>query len=82
MYVYENTVCALPRRVNERSAFEEAFPNFSFKKVELFHPERLYCRSHILKIHAKQMSVERDIRYDLLARLCPNSTGERDEVEI
>ena len=32
-------------------------------------------RAHILKIHAKQMSVERDIRYDLLARLCPNSTG-------
>ena len=32
-------------------------------------------RTHILKIHARSMSVERDIRYDLIARLCPNSTG-------
>lgn len=24
------------------------------------------------------MSVERDIRYELLARLCPNSTGTHD----
>jgi 26S proteasome regulatory subunit T1 len=32
-------------------------------------------RAHILKIHARSMSVERNIRYDLIARLCPNSTG-------
>ena len=32
-------------------------------------------RAHILKIHAKSMSVERDIRYELIARLCPNATG-------
>jgi hypothetical protein len=32
-------------------------------------------RSHIFKIHARSMSVEKDIRYELLARLCPNSTG-------
>ncbi|EGD78796.1 26S protease regulatory subunit 7 [Salpingoeca rosetta] len=32
-------------------------------------------RTHILKIHTKSMSVERGIRYELLARLCPNSTG-------
>ncbi|KAJ2179042.1 26S proteasome regulatory subunit 7, partial [Coemansia sp. RSA 530] len=32
-------------------------------------------RAHILRIHARSMSVERDIRYDLIARLCPNSTG-------
>lgn len=32
-------------------------------------------RTHIFKIHARSMSVERDIRYELLARLCPNSTG-------
>jgi len=32
-------------------------------------------RAHIFKIHAKSMSVDRDIRYELLARLCPNSTG-------
>ena len=30
---------------------------------------------HILKIHAKSMSVEKDIRYELLARLCPSTTG-------
>ena len=33
-------------------------------------------RAHIFKIHARSMSVERDIRYELLARLCPNTTGE------
>lgn len=44
------------------------------RKIEFALPD-LAGRTHILKIHAKQMSVERDIRYDLLARLCPNSTG-------
>ena len=44
------------------------------RKVEFALPD-LAGRAHIFKIHAKQMSVERDIRYDLLARLCPNSTG-------
>uniref|UniRef100_A0A0M3HYH9 26S proteasome regulatory subunit 7 n=1 Tax=Ascaris lumbricoides TaxID=6252 RepID=A0A0M3HYH9_ASCLU len=44
------------------------------RKIEFALPD-LAGRAHILKIHAKQMSVERDIRYDLLARLCPNSTG-------
>lgn len=29
----------------------------------------------ILKIHAKSMSVDKDIRYELLARLCPSTTG-------
>ncbi|XP_055886555.1 26S proteasome regulatory subunit 7-like [Biomphalaria glabrata] len=32
-------------------------------------------RTHICKIHARSMSVEKDIHYELLARLCPNSTG-------
>jgi len=44
------------------------------RKVEFSLPE-LEGRSHIFKIHARSMSVERDIRYELLARLCPNSTG-------
>lgn len=35
----------------------------------------LQGRTHICKIHARSMSVEKDIRYELLARLCPNSTG-------
>lgn len=44
------------------------------RKVEFGLPD-LEGRAHILKIHTKSMSVERNIRYDLIARLCPNSTG-------
>lgn len=44
------------------------------RKVE-FSPPDLEGRTHIFKIHTKSMSVERGIRYQLLARLCPNSTG-------
>ena len=44
------------------------------RKVEFGLPD-LEGRSHILKIHAKVMSVDRNIRYELLARLCPNTTG-------
>ena len=32
-------------------------------------------RAHIMRIHARSMSVERNIRFDLIARLCPNTTG-------
>jgi 26S proteasome regulatory subunit T1 len=32
-------------------------------------------RAHIFKIHAQRMNVAPGIRYELLARLCPNSTG-------
>ncbi|KNC98199.1 26S protease regulatory subunit 7 [Spizellomyces punctatus DAOM BR117] len=44
------------------------------RKVEFNLPD-LEGRAHILKIHARSMSVERDIRYELIARLCPNATG-------
>lgn len=44
------------------------------RKVEFGLPD-LEGRANILKIHTKSMSVERDIRYELIARLCPNSTG-------
>ncbi|OMH82131.1 26S protease regulatory subunit 7 [Zancudomyces culisetae] len=44
------------------------------RRVEFSLPD-LEGRAHILKIHAKSMSVDRSIRYDLIARLCPNSTG-------
>jgi 26S proteasome regulatory subunit T1 len=44
------------------------------RRVEFSLPD-LDGRTHIFKIHAKQMSVDREIRYDLLARLCPNTTG-------
>ncbi|XP_055354037.1 26S proteasome regulatory subunit 7 [Paramacrobiotus metropolitanus] len=44
------------------------------RKVEFGLPD-MEGRAHIFKIHARSMSVERDIRWELLARLCPNSTG-------
>merc|ERR1711974_474884 len=44
------------------------------RKIEFGLPD-LDGRAQIFKIHTKSMSVERDIRFELLARLCPNSTG-------
>jgi len=44
------------------------------RKVEFDLPD-LEGRSSIFRIHAKKMSCERDIRFELLARLCPNATG-------
>ena len=44
------------------------------RKIEFALPD-LEGRANILKIHAKSMSVEKGIRFDLIARLCPNSTG-------
>lgn len=44
------------------------------RKVEFGLPD-LAGRTHILRIHAKTMSVDKGIRYELLARLCPNTTG-------
>ncbi|XP_031118508.1 26S proteasome regulatory subunit 7-like [Ipomoea triloba] len=32
-------------------------------------------RTEIFKIHTRTMNCERDIRFEVLARLCPNSTG-------
>ena len=43
------------------------------RKVEFGLPD-LEGRTHILRI-AKTMAADRDIRYELLARLCPNTTG-------
>lgn len=45
------------------------------RKIEFGLPD-LEGRTHIFKIHAKTMNMERDIRFELLARLCPNCTGE------
>ncbi|CEF96817.1 26S proteasome subunit P45 [Ostreococcus tauri] len=44
------------------------------RKVEFGLPD-LESRTQIFKIHTRSMAVERDIRYELLARLCPNATG-------
>ncbi|VVT51423.1 uncharacterized protein SAPINGB_P003091 [Magnusiomyces paraingens] len=44
------------------------------RKVEFSLPD-VEGRANILRIHAKSMSVDRDIRWELISRLCPNSTG-------
>ena len=44
------------------------------RRVEFGLPDNK-GRAHILRIHARSMSVERNIRFDLIARLCPNTTG-------
>ncbi|XP_010479102.1 PREDICTED: 26S protease regulatory subunit 7 homolog A-like [Camelina sativa] len=44
------------------------------RKVEFCLPD-LEGRIQIFKIHTRTMSCERDIRFELLAGLCPNSTG-------
>eukprot|EP00243_Klebsormidium_subtile_P012239 TRINITY_DN7346_c1_g2_i1.p1 TRINITY_DN7346_c1_g2~~TRINITY_DN7346_c1_g2_i1.p1 ORF type:complete len:397 (+),score=129.48 TRINITY_DN7346_c1_g2_i1:311-1501(+) len=44
------------------------------RKVEFGLPD-LESRTQIFKIHSRTMNCERDIRFELLARLCPNSTG-------
>jgi len=44
------------------------------RKIEFNVPD-LEGRTHIFKINSKTMAMDRDIRYELLARLCPNTTG-------
>ncbi|EJW02984.1 26S proteasome subunit P45 family protein [Edhazardia aedis USNM 41457] len=44
------------------------------RKVEFGLPD-LEGRTKILKIHSRKMSIEKNIRFDLLARLCVNATG-------
>ena len=44
------------------------------RKVEFGIPD-LESRTQIFRIHTRSMAVERDIRYELLSRLCPNATG-------
>jgi 26S proteasome regulatory subunit T1 len=44
------------------------------RKIEFSLPD-LDGRVSILKIHTKPMNVERGVRFEILARLCPNATG-------
>merc|ERR1712194_524830 len=44
------------------------------RKVEFNVPD-LEGRTHIFKIHGRTMSMERGIRFELIARLCPSTTG-------
>jgi len=44
------------------------------RKIEFGLPDQ-EARANIFKIHSRSMNCERDIRFELLARLCPNCTG-------
>ena len=44
------------------------------RKIEFNLPD-LEGRVQIFKINAKTMAFDKDIRYELIARLCPNCTG-------
>merc|ERR1711935_1255681 len=44
------------------------------RKIEFGLPD-LEGRTRIFTIHSRTMNCERDIRFELLARLCPNNTG-------
>ncbi|EFH69200.1 hypothetical protein ARALYDRAFT_889126 [Arabidopsis lyrata subsp. lyrata] len=44
------------------------------RKVEFGLPD-LQGRIHIFKIHTRSMNCDKHIRYELLARLCPNTSG-------
>lgn len=44
------------------------------RKIEFGLPD-LEGRTHIFKIFAKTMAMDKNIRFELLARKCPNATG-------
>lgn len=44
------------------------------RKVEFSLPD-LDGRANIFRIHSKAMSCERNIRWELISRMCPNATG-------
>jgi 26S proteasome regulatory subunit T1 len=44
------------------------------RKIEFGVPD-LEGRVHVFKIHARTMSMDKDIRFELIARLCPKTTG-------
>ncbi|RVW77065.1 26S proteasome regulatory subunit 7B [Vitis vinifera] len=44
------------------------------RKLEFGLPD-VKSRTQIFKIHTRTMNCERDIRFELLARICPSSTG-------
>ncbi len=44
------------------------------RKIEFGLPD-LEGRTHIFKIFARTMAMEKNIRFELLARKCPNATG-------
>ncbi|CAA16915.2 AAA domain-containing protein [Schizosaccharomyces pombe] len=61
---------------NRPNTLDEALmrPGRIDRKVEFGLPD-LEGRAHILRIHAKSMAIDKDIRWELIARLCPSQTG-------
>ena len=51
------------------------WPDFKVAMQVEFGLPDLESRAQIFQIHTRTMNCERDIRFELLARLCPNSTG-------
>jgi 26S proteasome regulatory subunit T1 len=51
-----------------------ARPGRMDRKIEFGVPD-LEGRVHIFKINAKTIAFDKDIRFELVARLCPNATG-------
>ena len=74
------TVCSLPIHVRgthsplRAQLFLFVLSGRLDRKVEFGLPD-LEGRGHILRIHSKRMNCDRDIRFELIARLCPNTTG-------
>ncbi|KAI3777931.1 hypothetical protein L1987_47734 [Smallanthus sonchifolius] len=60
---------------NRRDTLDPALlrPGRLDRKVEFGLPD-MESRTQIFKIHTRTMNCERDIRFELLARLCPNYT--------
>ncbi|KAL8092146.1 hypothetical protein AgCh_034440, partial [Apium graveolens] len=50
------------------------------RKVKFGLPD-LESRTQMFKIHTRTMNCERDIRFEFLARLCPNSTEENQTIK-
>ena len=71
-----NLACALKMSCARPDTLDPALlrPGRLDRKIEFSLPD-LEGRANILRIHARSMSVERNIRFDLIARLCPNATG-------
>jgi len=61
---------------NRPDTLDEALtrPGRLDRKIEFDLPDT-EGRAKIFEIHSREMSCERGIRFELLARLCPNSTG-------
>ena len=51
------------------------FAAFAFRVQVQYDLPDLNGRSQILRIHSKRINCDRGIRFELLGRLCPNTTG-------